>query len=218
MPTREIAAAGAMLTKRQKELVDYLDGYIAKQGYAPTLEEIGGHFGLSSLATIHKHLTNLEKKGLIRRKWNRSRALEVVKKERRAAAVELPLLGRVAAGAPIEALEDPDTVAVPEELIGRGETFVLRVRGQSMVKEGILDGDYIVVESRAQADNGDTVVALVRGDATVKRFYREKAGMVRLQPANDAMAPIIARATDVEIRGIVVAVMRKYLPGRKRPT
>jgi repressor LexA len=210
-------AAGAMLTKRQKELVDYLDGYIIKQGYAPTLEEIGHHFGLSSLATIHKHLTNLEKKGLIRRKWNRSRALEVVPRERRVSALELPLLGRVAAGAPIEALEHPETIAVPEELVGRGETFVLRVRGNSMIKEGILDGDYIVVESRAQADNGDTVVALVQGDATVKRFYREKAGMVRLQPANDQMEPILARAADVEIRGVVVAVMRKYLPARKRP-
>ena len=209
--------AGAMLTKRQKELVDYLDAYIVKHGYAPTLEEIGRHFGLSSLATIHKHLTNLERKGLIRRKWNRSRALEVVPRERRTAALELPLLGRVAAGEPIEALEQPDTIAVPEELVGGGETFVLRVRGNSMVKEGILDGDYIVVESRAQADNGDTVVALVQGDATVKRFYREKAGMIRLQPANDQMEPILARAADVEIRGVVVAVMRKYLPARRRP-
>lgn len=214
MPIRE---SGVMLTKRQKEFVDYLDGHITKHGYAPTLEEIGEHFGLSSLATIHKHLTNLEKKGLIRRKWNRSRQLEVVKRERRVAALELPLLGRVAAGVPIEALEQPDTIAVPEDLVGRGETFVLRVRGSSMVKEGILDGDYIVVESRAQAENGNTVVALVHGDATVKRFYREKGGMIRLQPANDNVAPIIARAADVEIRGIVVAVMRKYLPGRKRP-
>jgi repressor LexA len=206
-----------MLTKRQKELVDYLDGYITKQGYAPTLDEIGRHFGLSSLATIHKHLTNLEKKGLIRRKWNRSRALEVVPQQRRAGAIELPLLGRVAAGAPIEAIEQPDTIAVPEELVGRGETFVLRVNGNSMVKEGILDGDYIVVQSRSHAENGETVVALVHGDATVKRLYREKAGMIRLQPANDQMEPIIARAGDVEIRGVVVAVMRKYLPVRKRP-
>jgi repressor LexA len=213
--TRETTSA--MLTKRQKELVDYLDGDITKQGYAPTLEEIGRHFGLSSLATIHKHLTNLEKKGLIRRKWNRSRALEVVPQQRRAGALELPLLGRVAAGAPIEAIEQPDTIAVPEELVGRGETFVLRVNGNSMVKEGILDGDYIVVQSRTHAENGETVVALVQGDATVKRLYREKAGMIRLQPANDQMEPIIARAADVEIRGVVVAVMRKYLPVRKRP-
>src|SRR5690242_2359353 len=147
---------GPMLTKRQKELVDYLDAYIVKAGYAPTLEEIGQHFGLSSLATIHKHLTNLERKGMIRRKWNRSRALEVVPQQRRAAAVELPLVGRVAAGVPIEPVEQNDTIAVPEELIGRGETFVLRVKGTSMVQEGILDGDYVVVSARNTADNGDT--------------------------------------------------------------
>ena len=208
--------ASAMLTKRQKEMVDYLDAYIGKHGYAPTLEEIGNELGLSSLATVHKHLTNLERKGVIRRKWNRSRALDVVPQPTRSGAIALPLLGRVAAGAPIEPLEDADTIAVPEELVGRGETFVLRVKGRSMVNEGILDGDYIVVQSRASADNGETVVALVRGEATVKRFYREKAGMVRLQPASDDMAPILARATEVEVRGVVVAVMRKYSVGRKR--
>jgi repressor LexA len=207
---------GPMLTKRQKELVDYLDSYIGRAGYAPTLEEIGQHFGLSSLATIHKHLTNLERKGMIRRKWNRSRALEVVPQQRRAAAVELPLVGRVAAGVPIEPIEQSDTIAVPEELVGRGETFVLRVKGTSMVLEGILDGDYVVVSSRTQADNGDMVVALVRGEATVKRFYREKGGMVRLQPANDTLAPMLVRGSDVEIRGVVTAVMRKYQGIRRR--
>jgi repressor LexA len=205
-----------MLTKRQKELLDYLDGYILKHGYAPTLEEIGRAFGLSSLATVHKHLTNLERKGVIRRKWNRSRALDLVPQQRRSAAVDLPLLGRVAAGAPIEPLEQADTIAVPEELAGRGETFVLRVKGRSMEKEGILDGDYIVVQARPQAENGDTVVALVRGEATVKRFYREKGGMVRLQPANDEMRPILARGADVEVRGVIVAVLRKYATARKR--
>jgi len=208
--------ASPMLTKRQKELVDYLDTYIVKAGYAPTLEEIGQHFGLSSLATIHKHLTNLERKGMIRRKWNRSRALEVVPQQRRVTAIELPLIGRVAAGAPIEPLEQHDTISVPEELVGRGETFVLRVKGTSMVQEGILDGDYVVVQSRTQADNGDMVVALVRGEATVKRFYREKAGMIRLQPASEGLSPILARAGDVEIRGVVTAVMRKYAPLRRR--
>ena len=117
---------------------------------------------------------------------------------------------------PIEPLEQNDTISVPEELVGRGETFVLRVKGTSMVQEGILDGDYVVVQSRNQADNGDMVVALVRGEATVKRFYREKAGMVRLQPANDSLAPILARAADVEIRGVVTAVMRKYQSQRRR--
>jgi repressor LexA len=209
--------AAVMLTKRQKELVDFLDRHIGKLGYAPTLQEIGKHFGLTSLATIHKHLTNLERKGLVRRKHNRSRALEVVPRHRRTAAVELPLLGRVAAGAPIEPVEQDDSIAVPEEMVGRGESFVLRVKGNSMIEEGILDGDYIVVQSRAHADNGDTVVALVRGEATVKRLYRERGGMVRLQPANDDLAPIVARAADIQIRGVVVAVMRKYSPSRRRP-
>lgn len=207
---------GAMLTKRQKEFLDYLDGYIVKHGYAPTLDEMGRHFGLSSLATIHKHLTNLENKGVIRRKWNCSRAVELIPQQRRAGAVELPLLGRVAAGVPIEAIEQPDSIAVPEELVGRGETFVLRVKGDSMTNEGILDGDYIVVQARSHAENGDTVVALVRGEATVKRFHREKAGMVRLQPANERLSPIVARAADVEIRGIVTGVMRRYVPAKRR--
>ena len=126
------------------------------------------------------------------------------------------LVGRVAAGVPIEPLEQNDVISVPEELIGRGENYVLRVKGTSMVLEGILDGDYIVVQARNQADNGDMVVALVRGEATVKRFYRERGGMIRLQPANDSLSPILARASDVEIRGVVTAVMRKFQTQRRR--
>jgi repressor LexA len=205
-----------MLTKRQKQLVDFLDASIRKNGYAPTLGEIGEHFGLTSLATIHKHLTNLERKGLIRRKRNRSRALEVAPRHRQAPALDLPLLGRVAAGAPIETVEQSDAIAVPEEMVGKGEAFVLQVKCDSMVEEGILDGDFIVVQARNQAENGETVVALVRGEATVKRFYRERGGAIRLQPANAEMSPIMARARDVEIRGVVVAVMRKYAAGRRR--
>jgi repressor LexA len=199
-----------ILTKRQKELFDYIDDHIAAHGYAPTLEEIGRHFRLSSLATVHKHLSNLEAKGLIKRKWNFSRAIELVPRQKRAAAIELPLLGRVAAGQPIEALERNETFAVPEELVRRQNTYVLRVKGSSMVEDGIWDGDYIVVEERPSADNGETVVALINGEATVKRFYRDKGNKIRLMPANDAMAPIIADAAAVEIRGVVVAVMRKY--------
>jgi len=206
------------LTKRQRELVDYLDHHIVKRGYAPTLQEIGRHFGLTSLATIHKHLSNLERKGLIRREHYRSRALEVVPRHRRAAAVELPLLGRVSAGAPIEALEQTDAITVPEEMVGRGECFVLRVNGNSMIDEGILDGDYVVVQSRTHAESGETVVALVKGEATVKRFHRDKAGMVRLEPANAQVPPILARAADVQVRGVVVAIMRKYAPPRRRAT
>jgi len=198
-----------ILTKRQKELYDFLEKYIEERGYAPTLEEIGEHFELSSLATVHKHLANLEEKGLIRRRWNFSRAIELTRNAK-AGAVALPLLGTVAAGKPIEALEGDDTFAVPEEFIRRNETFVLRVKGDSMIDDGIWSGDYVVVEKRPSAENGETVVALVNGEATVKRFYREKGGRIRLMPANDAMTPIIARDKDVEVRGVVVAVMRKY--------
>jgi len=198
------------LTKRQKELFDYLDDYLAAHGYAPTLEEIGSRFNLNSLATVHKHLTNLEQKGLIRRTWNHSRAIELVPRASTRSAVELPLLGRVAAGQPIEALETADTIPVPEEFIRRQNTFVLRVVGSSMVGDGILDGDYIVVEERPTAENGETVVATINGEATVKRLYRERGGTIRLQPANDAMEPIVARDRDIEVRGVVVAVLRKY--------
>jgi repressor LexA len=199
-----------ILTKRQKQLYDYLDDYIARHGFAPTLEEIGEQFRLNSLATVHKHLTNLEHKGLIVRKWNFSRAIELVPRQKKSGAVELPLLGLVAAGQPIEPLENNDTFTVPEEFIRRQNTFVLRVKGNSMIDDGIWEGDYIIVEERPSAENGETVVALVNGEATVKRFYREKGGKIRLQPANESMQPIIARDKEVEVRGAVVAVMRKY--------
>jgi repressor LexA len=190
-------------------LLDYLRDYIEKHGYAPTLEEIGRHFSLSSLATVHKHLQNLERKGRIRRLANHSRAMELVPEPRFGRAIEVPLLGQVAAGTPIEAVEEPETITLPEEMLGHGETFALRVRGDSMIDEGILDGDIVVVESRATADDGATVVALVRGEATVKKLRREK-GRVRLVPANRRLRPIVARARDVEIRGVVIAVLRRY--------
>ncbi len=200
-----------ILTRRQKEIWDYLEDYIAAHGYAPTLEEIGAHFGLSSLATVHKHLSNLESKGLIARKWNLSRAIEITPPQKTAQAVELPLLGRVAAGAPIEAIETQDTLTIPENFVRRPHNaFALRVQGESMVGEGILNGDYVVVEKRPAADNGETVVAVMNGEATVKKFYRERGGKVRLQPANPHLQPIVVREKDVEIRGVVVAVLRKY--------
>lgn len=197
------------LTKRQKQLYDYLDDYIASHGYAPTLEEIGAHFQLSSLATVHKHLSNLEQKGLIKRKWNFSRAIELVARQK-TTAIELPLLGRVAAGRPIEAIETAETFAVPEEFVRRQNTFALRVTGNSMIEDGIWDGDYIIVEERQAADDGETVVALIDNEATVKKFYRDKDGKVRLMPANESMAPIIVPEQDVSIRGVVVGVLRKY--------
>jgi len=199
-----------ILTKRQKQLYDYLDDYIASNGYAPTLEEIGSRFQLSSLATVHKHLSNLEEKGLIRRKWNFSRAIELVSQQKTAGAVVLPLLGRVAAGQPIEALEANSEFVVPEEFVRRQNTFVLKVNGNSMIDDGIWDGDYIVVEQRENADNGETVVALIGDGATVKRFFRDKGGKIRLVPANDSMQPMVLKEAEVSIRGVVVAVMRKY--------
>ncbi|MGH7897901.1 MAG: transcriptional repressor LexA [Candidatus Binatia bacterium] len=199
----------ATLTKRQKQIVDYLDEYIAEHGYAPTLEEIGGKFDLSSPATVHKHLTNLEDKGMIRRRWNHSRALELVPQKKKAAAVELPLLGRVAAGQPIEAVEVRESICIPEDLVRRENSYVLRVKGDSMVEDGILDGDFIVVEERPVPDNGETIVAVLDGEATVKRFFREKGGKIRLQPANENMAPLIVKEKDFACRGRVTAVLRK---------
>jgi repressor LexA len=198
-----------MVTRRQKELLDYLRVYIDAHGYAPTLDEIGKHFALASLATVHKHLQNLERKGRIRRLANHSRALELVSESDNGRATKIALLGRVAAGTPIEPIETAETVTIPEEMLGRGETFALRVRGDSMVNEGILDGDLVVVESRPEADNGATVVALVRGEATVKKLYRERR-KIRLVPANEKLAPMVVPAEDVEVRGVVIAVLRRY--------
>ena len=135
------------LTRRQKEILDFLNGFIEREGYAPTIEEIAEHFSLRSLATVHKHLTNLQEKGLIRRAWNRSRALELVPTDMKVHAVELPLLGRVAAGSPIEAIEASETIFVPQNMVGRRETYVLQVKGDSMIDEQIRDGDYVIVIS-----------------------------------------------------------------------
>ena len=198
------------LTKRQREILDYLHDFIEQHGYAPSLEEIGRRFGLSSLATVHKHLTNLQEKGFIKRAWNRSRSVELVPKPTGSRVLELPLLGYVAAGAPIEAVASSESIAVPENFIGRRETYVLRVRGDSMIDEQIRDGDMVIVEDRKTADNGEMVIALLRGsDVTLKKFYRDN-GRVRLQPANPALQPIFVDAAQVKIQGVVVGVMRKY--------
>jgi repressor LexA len=184
--------------------------YIQDHGFAPTLDETGKHFGLTSLATVHKHLTNLERKGLIRRRSGLSRALEVVPQSKRRDAVELPLLGLAAAGTPIEALLDDEKITVPEHLVRRPQTYALKVSGDSMRDDGILNGDVVIVESRQTAESGETVVAVLGGEATVKRFHREGGGRVRLQPANERVPPIVCGEGDLEIRGVVVALMRKY--------
>lgn len=198
------------LTKRQKQMVDYLQDYISQNGYAPTLAEVGEYFGLSSLATVHKHLRNLEQKGFIRRQHNHSRALEISGGGPKAEAHRIVLAGQVAAGAPIEAIESTETISVPEEFIRRDDTFCLRVKGDSMIEDGIRDGDYIIVESRDSADNGETVVALIGNEATVKKLYRESDGRVRLQPANATMQPIMVDPAELSIRGVVVGLMRHY--------
>jgi repressor LexA len=200
----------ATLTKRQKQLVDYLENYINEHGYAPTLSEIGQYFGLSSLATVHKHLHNLEQKGFIKRLHNHSRALEIAGEGKGRAARELRLVGTVAAGTPIEAVEGSDTISVPEEFVRRDNTFCLRVKGESMIDEGIRDGDYIIVEGRDAASPGETVVALIGDEATVKKYYPEQGGQIRLQPANATMDPIFVREDDLRIRGVVVGLMRHY--------
>jgi repressor LexA len=200
------------LTKRQREILTFLETYAARHGYAPSFEEIAEEFSYNSLATVHEHLSNLERKGYIRRSYNESRSIEVLPSEAFARAVELPLLGLVAAGAPIEALSAPETIAVPQELTGRGGNhYVLKVRGMSMIDEQIRDGDFVVVNGRTTADNGEMVIALVQGtSATVKRMYRERDGRVRLQPANDTMAPIYVHENDISIQGVVVGVIRRY--------
>ena len=198
------------LTRRQREIYDFITDFVAQQGYSPSLEEIGAAFGLSSVATVHKHVQHLVDKGFLRKAWNRSRSVEPVEPSQ-AATVALPLLGTVAAGAPIEAVEVNERYDVPAELVPRGAScFALRVRGDSMIEEQIRDGDVVVVESRPEARDGETVVALVRGhDATLKKLYRD-GSRVRLQPANPTLQPIHVPAAEVEVRGVVRGLVRRY--------
>jgi len=198
------------LTRRQREIYDFIREFVAEKGYSPSLEEIAAGFGLSSVATVHKHVQHLVEKGMLRKAWNRSRSVEPIEPAT-GGLVALPLLGRVAAGAPIEAIEDRDTVDVPQALVARsGESFVLQVVGDSMIDDQICDGDYVIVESRPDARDGETVVALVRGsDTTLKKLYRD-GPTVRLEPSNPAFAPIVVPAEDVQVRGVVCGLMRRY--------
>lgn len=200
------------LTKRQREILDYLNEYTGENGYAPSFEEIAGQFDYSSLATVHEHLTNLERKGYIKRHYNESRAIEILPSDAFPQARDLPLLGTVAAGAPLDLATHGETVSVPADFLRRdGSHYVLQVRGQSMIDEQIRDGDYVVVNDRKSADNGEMVIAVVtdRG-ATVKRYFRERDGRVRLQPANEHMQPLYVSPADVTIQGVVVGVMRRF--------
>ncbi len=198
------------LTRRQREIYDYICEFVRAKGYSPSLEEIGENFELSSVATVHKHVQHLVEKGFLRKAWNRSRSVEPLEQPG-AGSVSLPLLGVVAAGTPIEAIEVAETFDVPSDLVPRGgESFVLRVRGDSMIEDQIRDGDYVVVESRSQARDGETVVALIRGEeATLKRFYRN-GSTVKLAPANAAMDPILVPVGELEVRGVVRGLVRRY--------
>jgi repressor LexA len=205
------------ITRRQRELYDFLSRFVSEHGYSPSYEEIKEGMGLSSLATVHKHVSNLEKKGLLKRDYNRSRSIDVLPPRGQlkkamaaaAAATSLPLVGRIAAGRPIEAVENPETISLGDFARAR-DIFVLQVSGDSMQDEHIVDGDYVLVEKTVSAHDGEIVVALVEGmETTLKRFYKE-GEQVRLQPSNVAMQPIIVPATSVQIQGRVVGVLRKY--------
>ncbi len=231
------------LTKRQKQVLDVLQRFINAHGYSPSFEEIAKALKLSSLATVHKHVATLERKGFIRRGYNQSRSIDVVampgpvpfartaqrtmtslRGKRRLLAgdqghlpaeilgtMEFPLLGRIAAGQPVEAIANPETLSLGDFARRKSGVFVLKVKGDSMVDDHICDGDYILVEGSREARNGDIVVALVEGtEATLKRFFHEKNGRVRLQPANSQMDPIVLPAHDVQIQGKVIGVLRKY--------
>jgi len=200
------------LTKRQREILNYLATYSEQNGYAPSFEEIAESFSYSSLATVHEHLSNLERKGYIKRAYNESRAIEILPSEATPRALELPILGSVAAGQPIEATEQGDTMTVPDSFIRRGGNhYVLRVRGNSMIDEQIRDGDFVVINERRSADNGEMVIALMNGSsATVKKFFRERDGRIRLQPANETMPPMYVHENDISIQGVVVGVLRRY--------
>ncbi|MFN2385522.1 MAG: transcriptional repressor LexA [Thermoanaerobaculia bacterium] len=193
------------LTKRQKEILDFIKKYRADQGISPTQREIREKFELSSFGTVQKHLKRLEEKGALSREWNRSRGISPFAET----GARVALLGSVAAGRPIEPFPDEESIEVPASLLGKGEHFVLRVRGDSMVEDGIRDGDYVIVAKRASAQNGQTVVALIRGEATLKRYYLE-GGRIRLQPANTLMKPLTVDARDVTVQGVVTGLIRDY--------
>jgi repressor LexA len=247
------------LTRRQREILDFVAEFIRTKRYSPSLEEIAAHFGLNSVATVHKHVSNLEKKGFIRRSWNRSRSIDLLATElpvppgisesglsfhrnramvppipltatsvpgasesiqgsvgeneeaRLSTLARLPLLGRVAAGRPVEAVSNPETIAVPASMIGRHPCFVLQVAGTSMIGEHIQDGDYVIVEQRATARDGEKVIALIDGgDATLKTYFRDGDGSVRLVPANPELQTLTLRDGEFRIQGVVIGVMRKY--------
>ena len=207
------------LTRRQKQVMDLIAKFVDENGYSPSYEEIAKGLNLASLATVHKHISALEAKSYLRRGFNQSRSIEIgpkyMQELRRnrletAQSMEIPLLGRIAAGAPVEAVEQRSTLSF-QDFVGNPDTFALEVRGDSMIEDHICDGDLILLEKVSQARDGDIVVALVdNNETTLKRFYREPGDKIRLQPANSSLKPIVVPAGDVQIQGRLLAVLRKY--------
>jgi repressor LexA len=205
------------VTKRQKQVLDFVARFIEDNGYSPSYEEIARGLDLASLATVHKHISTLETKQYLKRGFNQSRSLDLgpkyiqeQRKHRQDTSLEVPLLGRIAAGAPVEAVEQRETVRFGD-FLGNPDVFALEVRGDSMIEDHICSGDLVLVEKANQAKDGDIVVALIEGaQTTLKRFYREPGDRVRLQPANSSLQPIFVAGKDLEIQGRLLAVLRKY--------
>ena len=199
------------ITRRQKEVLDFISGFVQRNGYSPSFEEIARGLQLKSLATVHKHVTNLQTKGLLQRSHNRSRSIDVLpaRSSKSRSTERLPLMGRIAAGLPVEAVENPETISI-SDIIGNRDVFALEVRGDSMRDEHIVDGDFVMVEKTNTAREGEIVVALVRGsEATLKRYYVE-GDLIRLQPSNAEMEPIYVPRADVAIQGRLLGMLRKY--------
>jgi repressor LexA len=205
------------LTRRQKEVLDFIAAYQVENGYSPSYEEMARGLKLASIATVHKHISALDKKNYLQRSHNQSRSIDVAprylqeqRRNRFQASLEVPVLGTIAAGQPVETYSDPGTVSFAD-FVGQKDTYALRVRGNSMIEDHICEGDMILVENAVEARDGDIVVALVGGsETTLKRYYREAGNMIRLQPANSTMSPIRVPAQDVQIQGRLLAVLRKY--------
>jgi repressor LexA len=205
------------LTGRQKQVLDFIAAYHVEHGISPSYEEIARELNLASIATVHKHISALDKKNYLNRSHNQSRSIEVAprylqeqRRNRLQASLEVPLLGTIAAGQPVETYDDRATVSFAD-FVGHKDTYALRVRGNSMIEDHICEGDMILVENTVEARDGDIVVALVGGtESTLKRYYREPGNVVRLQPANSSMSPIRVPAQDVQVQGRLLAVLRKY--------
>lgn len=198
------------VTRRQKEVLDFISAFVERNGYSPSFEEIARGLDLKSLATVHKHITNLQNKGALQRGHNRSRSIDVLPQRSRARSFDrLPLMGRIVAGLPVEAIETNESISL-SDIVGNREVFALEVHGDSMRDEHIVDGDYVLVERTRTARDGEIIVALVKGsETTLKRFYVEGA-VIRLQPSNAEMEPIYLPAQQVEVQGRVLGVLRRY--------